>query len=99
MTNQRREESRDHTNTLLSLVDSKSNVGGHCQVTCKAQYRPITLPLAHARGVNMIPVIAKLVQKLNAKPVLPLHSMVAPSVKLVAVNLKMVALLMEILPW
>ena len=38
LTNQRREESRDHTNALFSLVNSKSNVGGHCQVTCKAQY-------------------------------------------------------------
>ena len=27
LTNQRREESRAHTNTLLSLVNSKSNVG------------------------------------------------------------------------
>ena len=38
LTNQGREESHDHTNTLLSLVNSKSNIGSHCQVTCKAQY-------------------------------------------------------------
>ena len=37
LTNQRREGLQHQTNTLLSLVNSKLNIGGHCQVTCKAR--------------------------------------------------------------
>ena len=40
-------EEKNHVITLLSLVYSKSNVGGHCRVTCKAQVQRFSKILQH----------------------------------------------------